>query len=73
MTAAAHERMRFYQLCALAVLLVALILTTPLALKACGDNGFMAVTVSAGLVVLVATYVAERGPAVRSLWFASCW
>jgi alpha-1,6-mannosyltransferase len=68
MTAAAHERTRFYQLCALAVLLVALTMMTPLALKVWGDNGYMALTVPAGLVALAATYVAERGPVVRSLW-----
>jgi hypothetical protein len=67
-TAAGREQTAFYQLCALAVALVGLTLATPLAFKAWGDNGYMALTVPTVLVTLAATYVAERGPTVRSLW-----
>lgn len=68
MTAVAHEQAAFYKLCALAVALVALTLATPLAFKAWGDNGYMALTVPTALVALAATCIAERGPTVRSLW-----
>ena len=68
MTAAAQERTRFYQLCALAALLVALMPATLLAFKVWGDNGYMVLAVLAGLVALAASYVAERAPLVRSLW-----
>ena len=68
MNATGHERTAFIQLCALAVALVSLTLLTPVAFKAFGDNGYMALTVPAALVALAATRIAERGPAVRSLW-----
>ena len=68
MTVAGREQIAFYQLCALAVALVALTLATPLVFKIWGDNGYMALTVPTALVALAASYAAERGPIVRSLW-----
>jgi alpha-1,6-mannosyltransferase len=67
--AASRERTAFYQLCALAVALIALTLATPRAFAIWGDNGYIALTVPAAFVALAATRVAERGPTVRSLWF----
>jgi alpha-1,6-mannosyltransferase len=67
-TVAGREQIAFYQLGALAVALVGLTLVTPLAFRAWGDNGYMALTVPTALVALAATCVAERGPPVRSLW-----
>jgi alpha-1,6-mannosyltransferase len=68
MTAAGREQTAFYQLCALALALIALTLVTPLAFKAWGDNGYMVLTIPAALVALAATYVADRAPMLRSLW-----
>jgi hypothetical protein len=67
--AANRERTAFYQLCALAVALIALTLATPRAFAIWGDNGYIALTVPAAFIALAATGVAERGPTVRSLWF----
>jgi alpha-1,6-mannosyltransferase len=47
---------------------VALTLVTPFAFEACGDNAFMALTIPAGLLAIVATYLAERVPPDRALW-----
>src|SRR5688572_23382010 len=65
---AGREQTAFYQLSALAVALIALTMATPLAFKAWGDNGYMALTVPTVLVTLAATHVADRAPVVRSLW-----
>jgi hypothetical protein len=65
---AVGERTAFYQLCALAVVLVALTLATSRAFAVWGDNGYIALTVPAAVIALAATRVAERGPVVHSLW-----
>jgi alpha-1,6-mannosyltransferase len=67
MTTEVRERTAYYQLSALAFVLVALTLVTPLAFKAWGDNGYIALTIPAGLVAWAATWVASRGPTIRSL------
>jgi alpha-1,6-mannosyltransferase len=48
--------------------LFALTLLTPFAFKTAGDNAYIALTVSAGLLTIVATRVAERAPPDRALW-----
>ena len=50
------------------VVLAGLTLVTPFAFEAGGDNAFIALTIPAGLLTIVATYLAERAPADRALW-----
>jgi hypothetical protein len=45
-----------------------LTLVTPFVFEALGDNAFMAVTIPAGLLTIVATQLAERAPHKRALW-----
>jgi alpha-1,6-mannosyltransferase len=45
-----------------------LTLVTPFVFEALGDNAFMAVTIPAGLLTIVATQLAERAPQKRALW-----
>src|SRR5712671_2651192 len=52
----------------IAAILVALTLATPFAFEAGGDNAFIALTIPAGLLTIVATHLAERAPAKRALW-----
>ena len=44
----------------IAAILVALTLATPFAFEAGGDNAFIALTIPAGLLTIVATHLAER-------------
>jgi alpha-1,6-mannosyltransferase len=55
-------------LASIGFVLVALTLVTPFAFEALGDNAFMALTMSAGLLTIVATRLAERTPTYRTLW-----
>ena len=55
-------------LAAIAVAVAALMVATPFAFKAAGDNAFIALTIPAGLLVIAATAVAERAPTRRVLW-----
>jgi alpha-1,6-mannosyltransferase len=48
--------------------LVVLTLVTPFAFEEGGDNAFIALTISAGLLTIVATRLAERVPPARALW-----
>jgi alpha-1,6-mannosyltransferase len=48
--------------------LVGLTLVTPFAFEAAGDNAFIALTIAAGLLTIVATHVAERAPPNLALW-----
>jgi len=57
------------QLIGIGVILFTLTAVTPLAFEGLGDNAFIALTVSAGLLTVAATRVAERAPAERALWF----
>jgi hypothetical protein len=50
------------------LVLVGLTLVTPFAFEAYGDNAFIALTIGAGLLTVVATCLAERVPADRALW-----
>src|SRR5216684_1014779 len=56
------------RLAGIGAVLVALTLVTPFAFETAGDNAFIALTVSAGLLTIMATRVAERAPADRALW-----
>jgi hypothetical protein len=57
----------WYWLAALGALTSGLTLATPFAFQAWGDNGYMALTISAGLVAIGATHVAERTSARQAL------
>jgi alpha-1,6-mannosyltransferase len=50
------------------LVLVGLTLVTPFAFEAYGDNAFIALAISAGLLTVVATRLAERVPADHALW-----
>jgi alpha-1,6-mannosyltransferase len=55
-------------LAGIGVVLAGLTLVTPFAFEAGGDNAFIALTIPAGLLTIVATCLAERAPADRALW-----
>src|SRR5258705_9977652 len=55
-------------LAGIAAILVALTLATPFAFEAGGDNAFIALTILAGLLTIVAAHLAERVPPERALW-----
>jgi hypothetical protein len=55
-------------LASIGFVLVALTLVTPFAFEAGGDNAFIALTILAGLLTIVATRLAERVPPERALW-----
>jgi hypothetical protein len=50
------------------VVVAGLTLATPFAFEAYGDNAFIALTIAAGLLTIVATQLAERAPPDRALW-----
>jgi len=50
------------------LLLAGLTLITPFAFEAFGDNAFIALAITAGVLTFVATGLAERAPADRALW-----
>ncbi len=56
------------RLAGIGAVLVALTLVTPFAFETAGDNAYIALTVSAGLLTIMATRVAERAPPDRALW-----
>jgi alpha-1,6-mannosyltransferase len=49
-------------------ILAGLTLVTPFAFETFGDNSFIALTIAAGLLTIVATQLAERASADRALW-----
>jgi alpha-1,6-mannosyltransferase len=55
-------------LAGIGAVLIALTLVTPFAFEAGGDNAFIALTILAGLLTIVATHLAERAPPERALW-----
>jgi alpha-1,6-mannosyltransferase len=57
-----------YVLAGIGVLLVGLTLVTPFAFDTYGDNAFIALSIAAGLLTIVATQQAERTPIDRALW-----
>jgi alpha-1,6-mannosyltransferase len=58
----------FYLLAGIGVVLAGLTLVTPFAFETYGDNAFIALTISAGLLTIAATHLAERAPPDRALW-----
>ncbi|MDB5635682.1 MAG: hypothetical protein JWP51_590 [Bradyrhizobium sp.] len=65
---AANNVPPLHLLAGIGAVLVALTLVTPFAFETGGDNAFMALTIPAGLLTIVATRVAEREPSDRTLW-----
>jgi alpha-1,6-mannosyltransferase len=55
-------------LAGIGAVLLGLTLVTPFAFEAGGDNAFIALTIPAGLLTIVATHLAERAPLDRALW-----
>ena len=56
------------RLAGIGAVLVALTLVTPFAFETAGDNAFIALTILAGLLTIIATHLAERAPPERTLW-----
>jgi alpha-1,6-mannosyltransferase len=50
------------------LVLAGLTLVTPFAFETAGDNAFIALTIAAGLLTIVATPLAERAPPYSALW-----
>jgi alpha-1,6-mannosyltransferase len=65
---AANNVPPLHLLAGIGAVVVALTLATPFAFEAGGDNAFMALTIPAGLLAIVATRLAERAPPDRALW-----
>ena len=63
----AYPTLDGYWLAALGALTMALTLATPFAFWAWGDNGYMALTIPAGIVAIIATRSAERTSTRRAL------
>ena len=55
-------------LAGIGAVLAALTTVTPFAFEAFGDNAFIALSIAAGLLTMVATRLAERVPPDRALW-----
>jgi alpha-1,6-mannosyltransferase len=64
----ANDLPPFFRLAGVGGVIVALTLVTPFAFETLGDNAFIALTVSAGLLTIAATGLAERTPTRRALW-----
>lgn len=54
----------FYLLAGIGVVLAGLTLATPFAFETYGDNAFIALAISAGLLTIAATHLAERAPPI---------
>jgi alpha-1,6-mannosyltransferase len=52
----------------IAALLAAVMIATPFAFRAYGDNAYMAFALAAGLLAMTATPLAERAPQTHALW-----
>jgi alpha-1,6-mannosyltransferase len=65
---AANKAPPLHLLAVIGAVLVGLTLVTPFAFEAGGDNAFMALAISAGLLTIVAAQLAERVPPERALW-----
>jgi alpha-1,6-mannosyltransferase len=68
LVSAVNNAAPLHLLAGIGLVLVALALVTPLAFETLGDNAFIALTMSAGLLTIVATRLAERAPTQRALW-----
>jgi len=55
-------------LAGIGVLIFGMTLVTPPAFETLGDNAFIALTISVGLLTIAATHLADRAPQKRALW-----
>jgi alpha-1,6-mannosyltransferase len=67
LTRSARNFPPLHLLAGIGALLVVLTLVTPFAFEAYGDNAFIALTIAAGLLTIVATRLVERAPPDRAL------
>jgi alpha-1,6-mannosyltransferase len=65
---AASDIPPLYLLAGIGVVLTGLTLVTPFAFDALGDNAFIALTIAAGVLTIVAAHLAERTPPDRAIW-----
>jgi alpha-1,6-mannosyltransferase len=65
---AANNVRPLHLLASIGAVLVGLTVVTPFAFEAFGDNAFIALTIAAGLLTIMATRLAEGAPAGRALW-----
>ncbi|WP_197423007.1 glycosyltransferase 87 family protein [Bradyrhizobium valentinum] len=63
-----HKISPLWLLAGIGVVLSGLTLVTPYAFETAGDNAFIALSILAGLLTIVATGLAERSPTGRALW-----
>lgn len=64
----AHNASPLYRLSGIGAAIVVLTAVTPFAFETAGDNAYIALTISAALLTIVATRVAEGAPPCRALW-----
>jgi alpha-1,6-mannosyltransferase len=64
----ASNGLPLYMLAGPGALVAALTLATPFAFDTYGDNAFIALTIAAGLLTVIATRLAERVPSGSALW-----
>jgi alpha-1,6-mannosyltransferase len=65
---AASDIPPLYLLAGIGVVLTGLTLVTPFAFDALGDNAFIALTIAAGVLTIVAAHLTERTPPDRAIW-----
>ena len=68
LTRSASSASPLHRLAGIGAILVGLTLVTPFAFESYGDNAFIALSIAAGLMTIVATRLAERMPPDRALW-----
>ena len=68
LTRSANNVPPLYLLAGVGAILLGLTLLTPFAFESYGDNAFIALTIAAGLLMIVATQLAGRAPPDRALW-----
>jgi len=68
LTRSANSASPLHRLAGIGAVLAGLTLVTPFAFETYGDNAFIALSITAGLLTIVATHLAARLPPARALW-----
>ena len=68
LTRSANSASPLHRLAGIGAVLAGLTLVTPFAFETYGDNAFIALSIAAGLLTIVATHLAARLPPARALW-----